>query len=182
MTSGQRPATLTVERTWDGEPVPPEGHARVVVRLGRGGLEVRVEAPWRGDPAPEGPVGPTWGLWEHEVVEVFVLGEHDRYLEVELGPHGHHLVLVLNGRRNVVSREHRIEYVVQRRGDRWRGRARVPAMLVPPGPHRLNAYAVHGVGAARRYLAAHPVPGDAPDFHRLDCFEAAPWNPVGGDG
>jgi hypothetical protein len=42
--------------------------------------------------------------------------------------------------------------------------------LLPPPPHRINAYAIHGQGTARRYLALHPVLGDEPDFHRLECF------------
>ena len=57
---------------------------------------------------------------------------------------------------------------------RWRGEARVPARLVPAGVSRWNAYALHGLGAARRYLAHAPVPGDAPDFHRLGCFVPLP--------
>jgi len=37
-----------------------------------------------------------------------------------------------------------------------------------------NAYAIHGQGSERRYLAAHAVRGAAPDFHRLECFAALP--------
>jgi len=39
------------------------------------------------------------------VVEAFFLGTDDRYLEVEVGPHGHYLVLQLHGSRNLV-RDH----------------------------------------------------------------------------
>jgi hypothetical protein len=42
-----------------------------------------------------------------------------------------------------------------------------------PPPHRLNAFAMHGLGLRRRYLAMEPVPGEAPDFHRLEHF--LPW-------
>jgi hypothetical protein len=48
---------------------------------------------------------------------------------------------------------------------------------VPEGPWRFNAYAIHGVGAARRYLAHFPVPGPRPDFHRLECFGALEATP-----
>jgi hypothetical protein len=41
---------------------------------------------------------------------------------------------------------------------------------LPPGLGRVNAYAIHGQGANRRYLAAYSVGGTAPDFHRLDRF------------
>ena len=35
-----------------------------------------------------------------------------------------------------------------------------------------NAFAIHGVGPQRRYLACTPVPGPQPDFHRLEVFPA----------
>ena len=59
---------------------------------------------------------------------------------------------------------------VERRGGRWRGHARLGLDLLPPPPLRLNAFALHGTGEARRHLAAIPVPGPTPDFHRLALF------------
>ncbi len=49
----------------------------------------------------------------------------------------------------------------------------MPRSWLPPGPHRVNAYAIHGVGAARRYLAWAPSEGEGPDFHRLEAFRPA---------
>ena len=107
---------------------------------------------------------------EHEVVECFIAGPEDRYLEVELGPHGHHLVLRLNGIRQIEERELPLEYEVVRAGDRWSGRALIPFHWLPERPWRVNAYSIHGQGASRRYLAAMPGHGDTPDFHQLDSF------------
>jgi hypothetical protein len=53
------------------------------------------------------------------------------------------------------------------------GTAWLPRALLPPPPHRINAYSIHGAGDARRYLAWEPVPGEVPDFHRLERFVAA---------
>ncbi len=53
--------------------------------------------------------------------------------------------------------------------------ARVPRGHLPPGLSSANAYAMHGVAGHRRYLAAHPVRGPAPDFHRLECFAPLEW-------
>ena len=39
----------------------------------------------------------------YEVVEAFFLNSEDRYLEVEFGPHGQHIALLLDGRRNAVK-------------------------------------------------------------------------------
>jgi hypothetical protein len=162
---------LPIVSLWDGSPCRHDEGAQVTLqRVAGGALLVSCEAPLHGDPAPPGPPGPTWELWEHEVVEVFLLGDDERYTEVEIGPHGHHLVLRLHGRRAVVEKLLPLDLSVRVADGRWTAQARVPAELVPPGPLRGNAYAIHGVGAGRRYLAWTPVPGDEPDFHRLELF------------
>lgn len=164
------PLALVVARTWDGAPARPDEQVQLWVDSLPERLRIRVEAPYHGDPAPPGAPGPFWGLWEHEVVELFVLGPGERYTEIELGPHGHHLVLRLDGVRRPVETLLPIEYQARIRGDRWEGEALLSRALLPPGPHRLNAYAIHGLGSARRYLAWTPAPGEGPDFHRLDVF------------
>ena len=148
-------------------------HAAVQARVEGDSLCVEVEAAFHGDAPPPGPPGPAERLWEHEVVELFLLGDGERYLEIELGPHGHHLVLRLEGRRRVVEQGLAIAYEARREGAAWSGRARLPAAWLPPGLARCNAYAIHGTGAARRHLAAFPVPGPEPDFHCLERF--GPW-------
>jgi hypothetical protein len=164
---------LRIARLWSGDPAPASEHVEVRAHLDAEALAVEVDAPFHGDPAPPAPPGPTDRLWEHEVVELFLLGEGERYLEIELGPLGHHLVLSLHGRRRVERQGMAIEYAARRRGGRWSGRARVPIAWLPPGLRACNAYAIHGAGPARRHLAAFPVPGPEPDFHRLERF--GPW-------
>ncbi len=165
---------LRVEQTWDGAPVGPDEAASVTLVERDGGLHVVVSAPSHDDPVPTAPPGPTWALWEHEVVELFVLGAEDRYTEMEVGPHGHFLVLRLEGQRNVVDRLLPVVVTCARGEGRWTADLHLPRHLLPPRPWRLNAYAIHGLGAARRYLAWAAVPGPAPDFHRLECFREVP--------
>jgi len=162
---------LIVDKTWDGLPAEPGEVALVTLKSVDRGWEVSVDAPFHDDPAPPGPSATTEGLWEHEVVELFVAGPNERYLEVELGPHGHWLVLELDGVRTRRGQPAPISYDASIDGARWRGTARFARSLIPPGPHRMNAYAMHGVDP-RRYLAHSPVPGDRPDFHRLERFVA----------
>jgi hypothetical protein len=171
-----------VAGSWDGGPLVANEFARIELRAGRF-LELEIDASYHGDPPPSAPPGTTPGLWEFEVVELFLLGEGERYLEIELGPHGHHLVLRLEGRRHVVESGLPIEFRVERSESRWHGHARLSRHWLPTGLHAANAYAIHGQGAARRYLAAHPVPGPEPDFHRLEHFaplalEEAPRAPL----
>ena len=115
-----------------------------------------------------------WKLWEHEVVELFVLGPGETYTEIEVGPHGHHLVLQLAGRRQVLARELPLELTIKHTQRRWTAVAELPLVLLPPTPWRGNVYAIHGLGAKRRFLAGWPVPGPHPDFHRLEHFRPLP--------
>src|SRR5262245_10428954 len=161
---------IAVDRTWDGAPVGATERAALELELGGDPWRIRVQAPYHGDPAPAEPPGSRDRLWELEVVELFLLGAGERYLEVELGPHGHYLVLARAGVRRVQRQGIPIEYRAAIDGARWSGEARLPAALLPAGLRAWNAYAIHGQGSGRRYLAAHAVRGAAPDFHRLECF------------
>jgi len=156
---------------WDGSSATTGESARIRLGRHRGGLVIEVEAPFHGDPPPPARPGPTDRLWEFEVVELFVAESAPpegavEYTEIELSPHGHHLVLRFLGVRNVVDRALPLSFRAQVDGSRWSGRAVVPANYLPPEPWRANAYAIHGQGSGRRFLAAYPLPGPKPDFHR----------------
>ena len=161
---------LEVTQTWDGVPLEEDAHACVKFRLTEDALTIEVEAPFFGDPAPKHPAGRVDQLWEHEVVELFLLGDGERYLEVEMGPLGHYLVLQLCGTRRVERQALLMEYHATIEGDRWRGTARLPKSFLPDNPTHGNAYAVHGRDSERQYLAAFPCPGNLPAFHRLQGF------------
>jgi len=176
-----RSCVLTVASTWDGAPLSEAEHARIELTLDDQTLDIAVQAPFFGDPPPPGPAGPTPGLWDYEVLEVFLLGEDERYLEIELSPHGHHLALLLHGRRSVVRSGMPLSFEATRKGEHWRGRARLPADWLPPGLNAVNGYTIHGQGGDRRYRAAHPdgraqdEERSEPDFHRLECFGPLVW-------
>ncbi|XP_035681672.1 stress response protein NST1-like [Branchiostoma floridae] len=144
------------------------------------GLTVNMDLPFFGvDPAPAGPAGqPTDQLWDYEVFEIFFLGPEDRYLEVEFGPYGHHLVLRLQGYRNLVEEKLPLQYTARRTGSRWTGQAFIPWDYIPPNLGWMNAYGIHNTSdSERRYLALYPIPADntaaagQPDFHRLGFFK-----------
>lgn len=165
--------SVRIESEWHGEPVGPEHWITVHVLDAEPGIQLRITAPFYGDPLPpKCPVGPTDGLWEFEVVEVFIAGPGERYLEIELSPTGHYLVLQLDGIRRPVRTLLPIEFRAEIVGKQWTGVANIPPDLLPSGPLRLNATAIHGSGANRTYLSAAPLPGAQPDFHQVDCFRA----------
>lgn len=171
MSSGD-PQVFVVAQRWDGRRAPSAEWVRFELEVEGPDLVVRVEAPFHGDAPPPHAPGSTPGLWEHEVVELFLLGPDDRYLELELGPHGHFLVLELHGVRNIVREHAVLDYRALIEGEDWYGVARVPLDWLPPGLDRLNAFAIHGPPGARQHLACRGAPGPRPDFHRLETFGA----------
>ena len=83
----------------------------------------KIDAPFYNDPAPksvaeeQNPENQSrdgkslMGLWDYEVVEGFFFSSKtQQYLEVEFGPHGHHLVLFLQGRKNIIKECIPIDY------------------------------------------------------------------------
>lgn len=163
---------IVIASTWDGAPLPVTQQAHLTVKLDTHFLTLTVDAPFYQDPPPPQAAGPCPELWEYEVVELFIANGL-QYTEIELAPRGQHLVLQLQGIRQTVAEQLPIAYAAHIQGSRWHGEAQIPITLLPPGPWTWNAYAIHGQGSERHYLAAHPVPGLEPDFHRLHCF--APW-------
>lgn len=51
------------------------------------------------------------------VVEMFFLNKNDEYLEVELGPWGQHLLLLLKGERNAIKHSLPLDYIVTEKID-----------------------------------------------------------------
>ena len=90
--------------TWEGKPLDHDPVELTLVPAGED-LVIKISAPYFGDPAPEGgkPGEAYFELWEHEVVEAFFLNDKEQYLELEFGPHGQHLMLMLDGNRNAIK-------------------------------------------------------------------------------
>ncbi len=167
------PIVLIIDQTWDGTPLPKDARVTWQVRDEGTHIGLEVDSPFYGDPpAPTGPAGPTHALWEQEVVELFIAGPDTQYTEIELSPHGHHLVLRLSGIRQVAEQMLPIKYHAHIEGDRWKGQATISRDHLPAGPHRVGAFAIHGSGPHRRYLSMMTLPGSQPDFHQLDRLKA----------
>jgi hypothetical protein len=166
---------LSIERDWQGLPLPAADRAWVAFERTAEHLELEFDAPYFGDPPPPMAAGPAPGLWDFEVIELFIAGAGDEYLELEFGPHGHYLVLQLRGVRRAWKSALPLTYAVQIDAGRYRGQSQVPMSYLPEGPKRANAYTIHGQSRARRYAAHAPVAGAQPDFHRLECFVPLGW-------
>lgn len=184
----QRLFRLHITQTWSGVALAEEQHAFAEVAMPASAadqckdgavLTVTVEAPWNGDPPPDAPPGHCEGLWNHEVVELFLIASDGnlatsavRYLEIEFGPHAHYLVIELVGIRQRQRTLVPSSCESRRLGDRWRAVMRMPIHELPassPGELSANAFAIRGVGHERLYTACRPTGGDHPDFHPLQA-------------
>lgn len=163
--------------TWDGGRLSPENAAHVSLRIQGSQAVFAVDAQYHRDPLPDAPAGPLWGLWEHEVVELFVATSPREYVELELGPHGHWIALSFQGVRNAIACPCPSRSWARVEAERWRGELHVPASLVRDAS-TFNACSIHGVGAQRVYASSTPLPGEQPDFHQPDHFSRIEWSSI----
>lgn len=180
---------FTITKTWDSSPVTHQG-ITMSLKPDDEGILMEVNAPFFNDPpSPAGPRGKPYNqLWNYEVVEAFFLNNcKEQYLEVELCPHGQHLVLLLAGEGKAWKKELDLKYDSTIDDQHWEGKALVPWRYFPDDVTKFNAYAIHGSGDKRVYEALYPIPkeqlkkGQLPNFHRLEYFEDFSLNLIMGN-
>ncbi|GMS96406.1 hypothetical protein PENTCL1PPCAC_18581, partial [Pristionchus entomophagus] len=172
-----------IEQTWDGCPIdcdPISLHMEWLFEKKQGAPHKRaikcfVTAPFFDDPAPDELPGICPGLWNHEVFEIFLANAKGQYVEVEVGPHGHWLVLLHDGQRKCFNNGEELELNVQNTwvGSTWQCCFEIPLAYLPGGVSKMNAYHIHGPPEERVYKAFSPVTDGTygePDFHRLQFF------------
>jgi len=163
-----------IHNLWNGKPDQSGDQVNISLTEGDNEMKIEVAAPFYNDPAPPNgkPGEAYYGLWEYEVVEaMFLASKMQHYLELEFSPHGQHLVLLLKGARNAIKHSLALEYKADIEETVWKGMAKVPKAYFPDNFDVWNAYAIHGTGDDKVYKSLFPVPGDAPDFHRLHDFK-----------
>ena len=165
---------LPLRASWDGTALAdPRLHGFLALSAEAAGLRVRGGLPDPAPgPAPPAPVGSRVAkLWETDVVELFWVGPEGRYVELELGAHGHFLVLSFRAPRDRVDAHETLRPEVGHRLDAhgWETALCLPWSLLPQPLEALAAFAL----ARGAYVAAHPLPGTAPDFHQPAHFPRA---------
>lgn len=162
---------VVVDALWNAKPCPnPSVRAEIGLAASDEGLELFVAMPRREDERlPKAPMGTrVEGLWNYDVVEVFLRGPGTRYLEIELGAGGHYLVLGFDGVRQRVADFQDRELIVihHKNKNQWTSEIVIPWEMVPRAIRSMNAYVI----ASGEFLALSPVPGTEPDFHQPDAF------------
>lgn len=162
---------LVVENQWNGEKSPrPDVRAEVSFEQVEGGMAVKASMPRREDEkVPDAPARTrVENLWEYDVVELFLVGDDGKYLEIELGPGGHYLILGFDGVRRRSDGHIGLDpHIEMKKDDRsWSSSCLLPPSIVPTPLKAVNAFVI----ASGLYLAAFPVPGEKPDFHQPGAF------------
>ena len=164
-----------LDRTWNGEALAEADVGNVALSSAGERLalswDIPLAAPGR---APDTPAGFTDGLWEHDVVELFLAdaSESERYFELEIGPRGHWLALTFDGvrARSAELRDLRLDLMQDMTDGRWCGRATFPstdlADSIGRGPFKILFAACLGHGETRRLRCSPPLPGEMADFHQ----------------
>jgi hypothetical protein len=178
-----------ISKLWDGTSLPESERVNLIISVQGEALVITVDAPFYNDPKPSAQSALNLdGLWNFEVVEVFIKGRHDKYIEIEMGPHGHYLVLVCDGYRQCFSRQLELTcYSANLDACRWSATMVCPISLLPPptdipgAEYSFNAYSIHNAPdhTGRVHAALFPpwkAEGEyeIPDFHKLELFNHFP--------
>ncbi|MCR4313871.1 MAG: hypothetical protein NUV84_01330 [Candidatus Uhrbacteria bacterium] len=163
---------LHIDKNWDGSACSDDRlFADVSLSQTKEGLLIRVHAPMLHEQkVPDVPVGSRIeGLWEYDVVELFLVGPGHQYLEIELGAGGHFLVL---GFDSILHRSDAYESFkpilrFEKTNEKtWKSSITIPWKMIPENLRALNAFAI----MAGQFLAYSSVPGEQPDFHQPDRY------------
>lgn len=166
---------LHIDRLWDGSMCPDDRlWADVFVSQAKDGLHVRVQAPMLHEQkVPDAPIGSrVEGLWEYDVVELFLVGPGHQYLEIELGAGGHFLVLGFDSIRHRSDAYESFAPALrfEKTGEKiWMSSLTIPWKMVTENLRALNAFAI----MAGQFLAYSSVPGEQPDYHQPDRYPSA---------
>ena len=174
-----------IQHSWDGKKIEDHEPTKISMRwhfqrmMGKPHkrvIRVKIQAPLLDDPDPPNEMaGICPGLWDFECVELFFANSRGHYTEIEVGPHGHWLVLLHNGYRQCFNKgeELQLEVVNEWKGAEWHCMLEIPLAYLPGNVSKFNAYGLHGSGEDRHYEALYAVTDGSikePDFHNLHFF------------
>ena len=200
--SAQSKKRSTKEFAGGSSPYSPQQYSlkaqpQLTLSLNDLGLKIDFKAPFMSNKRPPEPSGRLWGLWEYEVLEVFLAGAHDEYLELEFGPYEHYLALYFRGERHLINEMLELNSLSFWHEEIfWGGSCLLAYHNLPPSFTDLGQETtvdhisgqegndskdrvILGINAfwcfqdrlgKRKYCCAFPLPGASPDFHQPQQF------------
>jgi hypothetical protein len=122
-----------------------------------------------------------WGLWDWDVVEVFLGTDPDQpehYYEFQLSPLGQYFELEIHKPRVQVSRDFvsGFRHAVETSGTKWTAHFELPLTRLgwkgPGSPIVGNVFAILGPPQAKTYWSLFLPAQDSPDFHLPGFFRS----------
>jgi hypothetical protein len=179
-----------IKTDWEGNEILDESKHSLIsfsIPEDKNVLVITVEsAPFYNNPPPPKSDHETCiCLWEFEVIEVFVKGRMDKYIEIELSPHGEYLILAMDGHKQRFHEAlHPISYKSKILQETWTAEIVIPFSFLPPPflagdlpMFSFNAYSLYSQGDKRITNALFPCSKgeyEIPDCDRLHLFQPLP--------
>ena len=188
---------LSISNLWNGTPssLGPENDYKINIDIDNmtGEIILIIDAPFFNDPPPtlnhinnSKDTKRYIGLWNYEVVEVFISDcRGANYLEINIGPFGHYYLKSIStyDQNDMMDIDREPTVKINAKTNRWNARFYIPYAIVPEPDTgfdmetplaikwHINAFAIHGNKDSREYLAATALPGKSPNFHQPKFFE-----------
>ncbi|MBI3542235.1 MAG: hypothetical protein HY075_03035 [Deltaproteobacteria bacterium] len=123
--------------------------------------------------------GPQWGLWDWDVVELFVAASKEpTYHEFQVSPLGQHFELEIFEPRKRFNRDFRSGFThsaTRTADDRWSAQLAIDLSKLGWTGERAdvrgNAFAILGAPGAKTYWSLSTPPQAKPDFHLPEHFK-----------
>lgn len=138
----------------------------------------RTSRPWETDKVFTSDWGKNWGLWNKDVVEVFLQLRSDEadvkapYLELQVSPLNQPFALIIFEPRKIFSAPKILDFNHDSKVDGrvWVARIKVKLPSELKGKHLYGGFFACLDHAPREFYALEPNPEPAPDFHRPEFF------------
>ena len=141
-------------------------------------VKKRIGPAWQTDEVFTNDWSKNWGLWNKDVVEVFLqLRENDQdtkapYLEIQVSPLNQPFALIITEPRKVfyAPKELNFSHSVSVEGRLWTGHMEVEFPKDLKGKYLFGGFFSITGHDPREYYALEPNPETNPDFHRPELF------------
>lgn len=116
-----------------------------------------------------------WGLWDFDVVEVFLTYNKKEYIELQVSPLNQNFALKIIEPREIYNRPDDLEFKsdVVSNCYNWNTKLRINKSLIPghETDHKIfgNLHAI--LGQDREHYSYNVNTESKPDFHRIDLFK-----------
>jgi len=113
-----------------------------------------------------------WGLWNFDVIEIFLTYSKTQYLELQVSALDQKFALIVTKPRVEFEypKDIELQSTIDLSKDQWSGELIINKKDIPQGDLNLTGSVYAILGEPREYYAINPNREENPDFHRPDLF------------